>query len=147
MEQQLNSSTGGWIGDDRRDEADFLPDASIEQNPMLGDALGDLLSLHESTMFEMQKKIWKDFDNHLRNYVTKNLKELGYEFISETDFIVFIQKRVTIISFECKPNEFEIYLDFVDYENRGTLIGIYSDKVDFSCDGNTVKATIGRSIA
>jgi hypothetical protein len=23
MEQQLNSSTGGWIGDDRRDEADF----------------------------------------------------------------------------------------------------------------------------
>ena len=25
MEQQLNSSTGGWIGDDRRDEADFIP--------------------------------------------------------------------------------------------------------------------------
>jgi hypothetical protein len=23
MEQQLNSSTGGWIGDDRREEADF----------------------------------------------------------------------------------------------------------------------------
>ena len=24
MEQQLNSSTGGWIDDDRRDEADFI---------------------------------------------------------------------------------------------------------------------------
>ncbi len=29
MEQQLNSSTGGWIGDDRRDEADFI---SVSQN-------------------------------------------------------------------------------------------------------------------
>ena len=35
MEQQLNSSTGGWIGDDRRDEADFLSDVSIEQNQIL----------------------------------------------------------------------------------------------------------------
>jgi len=29
MEQQLNSSTGSWIGDDRRDEADFT---SVSQN-------------------------------------------------------------------------------------------------------------------
>lgn len=131
----------------RNSKVESSTSASLEQNGMLGDASGDLWSLHEKTMVEIQKKIWKDFDNHLRGYVTKNLKELGYEFSSETEFIAFIQKRVTRISFEDKPNEFEIYLDFVDYDNKGTLIGIYSDKVDFSWDGNTAKVTIGRSIA
>lgn len=142
----MKKEFSGGATDEQRTNADSVPSASVEANPMLGDASGDLWSLHERTMFEIQKKIWKDFDSHLRAYVTKNLKELGYEFISETDFIAFIQKRVTRISFEDKPNEFEIYLDFVDYENRGTLIGIYSDNVDFSFDGNTAKATIGRSI-
>lgn len=102
-------------------------------------------SLYEKRMLDVHKKIWSDFDNYLRAYITKNLKELGYEFTSETDFIAFIQKRVTRISFEDKPNEFEIYLDFVDFDNKGTLVGIYSDNVDFSFEGNTVKATIGRN--
>ena len=106
---------------------------------------GDLWSLHEKVMFEMQKKIWSDFDKQLRQHVTDNLKKLGYEFISESDFILFVQKRVSRICFEDKPNYFEIYLDFVENDNKGTLICCYSDKVDFIIEGNSVKATIGRS--
>lgn len=33
MEQQLNSSTGGWIGDDRRDEADFTSSSQTIAKP------------------------------------------------------------------------------------------------------------------
>jgi hypothetical protein len=35
MEQQLNSSTGGWIGDDRRDEADFTSVSQTIAKPLV----------------------------------------------------------------------------------------------------------------
>jgi len=98
-------------------------------------------------VFEIQKKIWSDFDKQLGQHVTNNLKELGYEFISESEFILFVQKRVSRICFNGKPNYFEIYLDFIDSDNKGTLICCYSDKVDFIIEGNSVKVTIGGSVS
>ena len=44
MEQQLNSSTGGWIGDDRRDESDF---ASVSQTIAKPIVSGSIKSEHE----------------------------------------------------------------------------------------------------
>lgn len=35
MEQQLNSSTGGWICDDRRDEADFTSVSQTNAKPLV----------------------------------------------------------------------------------------------------------------
>lgn len=145
--KKVDKSSSAGTADEQRTEADNSTSASLLPNPMLGDASSDLWSLHEKTMAETYRKIWSDFDKHLRMCITKNLKELGYEFISESDFILFVKKRIFRISFEDKPNYFEIYLDFIDYDNKGTFIGSYSDRVHFVWDENTVRATISRSIA
>lgn len=114
---------------------------------MLGDASGDFMSLHEQVMFDFHKKVWSDFDKKLREYVTKHLNDLGYQFATEDDFIEFVKARIYRIGFEDKPHYYELYLDFVDNENKGTFIGSYSDNVDITWNENTVTATIGRSIA
>lgn len=114
---------------------------------LLGDASGDFWSLHEQIMSDFHKKVWSDFDKKLREYVTKHLNDLGYQFGTEDEFIEFVKTRLHRIGFEDKPHYYELYLDFVDNENKGTFIGSYSDNVDISWNGNTVTATIGRSIA
>lgn len=114
---------------------------------MLGDASGDFWSLHEQIMSDFHKRVWSDFDKKLREYVTKNLNDLGYQFATEDEFIEFVKARLHRIGFEDKPHYYELYLDFVDSENNGTLIGSYFDNVDISWKDNTVTATIGRSIA
>lgn len=128
----------------KNDNSTKLSNAS---KPMLGDA--SFTDLDFSVIHNIQNdfiiKASKDFDNHLKNYVTKNLKELGFEFENETDFIDFVSNRVTRVGFADKPNEYELYVDFQSKNQK--LIGLYNDKVSFSNDGSTFTATFGRSIA
>jgi len=119
---------------------------SNASKPMLGDAsFTDLdFSVIQNIQNDFVIKASKDFDNHLKNYVTKNLKELGFEFENETDFIDFVSNRVTRVGFAYKPNEYELYVDFQSKNQK--LIGLYNDKISFSNDGSTFTATFGRSI-
>lgn len=93
---------------------------------------------------EFMAKVSKGFDNHLKNYVTINLKQLGFEFDSEADFIDFIAKRVTRIGFQNKPNEWELYLDY-QTENQ-KLIGLYNDKATYSYEGSSCSVVFGRQL-
>src|SRR5512138_3122569 len=127
--------------------AEFTLSSPDFAKQLLGDASGEIWSLHEQIMSDFRKKVWSDFDKKLREYVTKNLNDLGYQFATEDEFIEFVKARLHRIGFEDKPHYYELYLDFVDYENKGTFIGSYSDNVDISWKDNTVTATIGRSIA
>jgi len=86
----------------------------------------------------------KDFDKRLQNYVTENLKELGFEFENDSELMEFISKRVHRIGFENRPNEWELYVDY-QTENQ-KLIGTYNDNVSFSYEGSKVTATFGRSV-
>lgn len=115
-------------------------------NTVLADASVDLKypSLMDSVMNDFYKKASKEFDDHLKNYVIKNLKEFGFEFTSDKDFLDFVSKRITRIGFQDKPNEWELFLDY-GTENQ-KLIGLYSDKVTFSNEGSKVTTTFGRSI-
>lgn len=115
-------------------------------NTMLADALGSFqqVSVMEMVQQDFIRKASKDFDNYLKNYVTKNLKELGFEFQNESDFNEFVSKRVQRIGFENRPNEWELYVDY-GTENQ-KLIGIYNDNISFSYEGSTITATFGRSI-
>jgi len=115
-------------------------------NTVLADASVDLKypSLMDSVMNDFYKKASKEFDDHLKNYVIKNLKEFGFEFTDDKDFLDFVSKRITRIGFQYKPNEWELFLDY-GTENQ-KLIGLYSDKVSFSNEGSKVTATFGRSI-
>lgn len=112
-------------------------------NTVLADASVDLKypSLMDSVMNDFYKKASKEFDDHLKNYVIKNLKEFGFEFTDDKDFLDFVSKRITRIGFQYKPNEWELFLDY-GTENQ-KLIGLYSDKVTFSNEGSKVTATFG----
>lgn len=116
-------------------------------NTVLDDASGELKypSLMDSIMKDFYKKSSQEFDDHLKNYVIKNLKEFGFEFTSDKDFLDFVSKRITRIGYQNKPNEWELILDY-GCENQ-KLIGLYNDKVTFSNEGSKVTATFGRSFA
>ncbi len=101
-------------------------------------------SIMDTIMHDFYKKSYEHFDTQLKEFVTSNLKKLGFNFKCESDFIDFVSKRVTRVSFENKPNEYEIY---IDYQTEGQkLIGCYSDKVSFSFEESKVTVTFGSSI-
>jgi hypothetical protein len=92
---------------------------------------------------ELQRKMVYKFDNKLEDYVKRNLSQLGHEFSSKVYFHDFCKKRITRASFVNDPHCYDIYLDYVSEENRGTLIGCYSDKFKIVNEGNKVTAIIG----
>lgn len=104
----------------------------------------DKRTMIEQVMTDFYEKVWTEFEGRLQEYVMKRLNELGYKINSEEEFSYFVRRRISRICFEERLHYYELYLDFVDKENRGTFIGSYSDNVDFSFEGNTVTATIGR---
>jgi hypothetical protein len=121
-------------------------DNKKHESPTFGNTLlADASSVMEMLQRDFIQKASKDFDNHLKNYVIKNLKELGFEFSTESDFIDFVSKRVHRIGFENRPNEWELYVDY-QTENQ-KLIGLYNDNVSFSYEGSKVTATFARSVS
>ena len=83
------------------------------------------------------------FNERIKEYLTENLKLIGICFNTDAEFLEFISTRLTRIKFEDNPNYYEFYLDFVNEENRGRLVGSYSDKTKIVHNGNTITATFG----
>lgn len=123
-----------------------VPSAPVAENRMLADALGSLPSFHDTFMKDMYRKLTAEWDAKLKAYIQDNLKQFGHTFESDTDFFEFCKNRIHRLAFTEKPNYYEFYLDFVDADNKGTLIGSCSDKIVFTMDGNTATVTIGKSI-
>lgn len=89
------------------------------------------LSMIQQQMQDHLNKLRKDFDNHLKAYLIRNLQHIGYTFANDNEFIEFVKNRVYRISTESRPNYYELRLDFVDKDNMGTYIGCYSDEINF----------------
>ena len=123
-----------------------IPSTPLAASPMLADALGSLPNFYDTFMKDMYRKVTAEWDAKLKAYIQDNLKQFGHTFETDTEFFEFCKNRVQRIGFENKPSEWEFYLDYVDAENTGKLIGICSDKIDFKMDGNTATVTIGKSI-
>jgi phytoene dehydrogenase-like protein len=82
---------------------------------------------------------WQDA---CKEYLKKNLSELGYSFNSDLDFIVFCKSRVTRITL-AGSRKYDYYLDYVNTANTGKFIGSVSDKSEFSREGDKINITIG----
>ncbi len=86
MEQQLNSSTGGWICDDRRDEADFTSISQTNAKPHVIGSPNELepvlaLITHQS---DLGKNEWYEvvfFSNGWRSYYGSKTFEDGEQVI------------------------------------------------------------------
>lgn len=106
---------------------------SVEQGLAMGRVQEDIV-----------RKACKAFDEHLKGYVIKNLKERGFEFGCDKDFFEFVSKRVTRVGVEGRPNEWELYVDYETADEM--LVGVYDDSVLFSCEGLSVNASFGRGV-
>jgi len=84
------------------------------------------------------------YDTHILEETKSKLKNLGFEFNTENEFINFCISRIQKIQYENKPNYFELYLDYKSNTQKGTLILFGNDdiKIDSIKDGK-VTYTIG----
>jgi hypothetical protein len=114
-------------------------DAMTEAN------ISTLGSFHNEIMGNFYNETRKSFEEHLKFYLIKNLKNLGYDFNSEEQFLDFCKNRIQRISFLEEPNEYQFYLDYKNEINKGTFIGSYSDEKIIKQEGSTITATIGKN--
>lgn len=101
-------------------------------------------TLIEEITNDLYTKAIVQFESTLRRYIKDSLVMAGYEFFySDTDFESFCKDRIYRLSFDDKPHYYELYLDFVDNENRGSFLCCYSDEMHCTYEGGTLKVTIG----
>ena len=92
---------------------------------------------------QINRQLANELDSKLKEYLRGNLSKIGYQFHSDSAFFDFCKERIRLVSFPENPYRNELYLDFVDVENKGTLIGVYSTELNIYQDGDTIKMTIG----
>lgn len=104
----------------------------------------DTDSFLRSIQNDYLRKLKNDFFDELKKTITERLLKLGFKFKNDVEFNEFCQDRITKVSFEDKPFENCIYLDFVSNEQRGVLLTYYSTEVKFDFSNPLkITATIG----
>lgn len=111
---------------------DKLPDSSDIQIPLINFVEQEFIN-----------KSIRYFNEKLESYLIDNLNNLGYKFETRKDLMEFCKNRVHRISFGQNFNNHIFYLDYIDEENRGTLIGTCNDKLNIKYEGNKIVATFG----
>jgi|GEM_PF-3966457 len=94
---------------------------------------------------KLTKQLSQKFEEHLKSYLIQNLREHGFYFCCDDEFIEFFKSRVYRISFADRQNEYFFYVDFVDDSNKGLYIGNYSTEVTIEHEANKITATIGKT--
>lgn len=77
-----------------------------------------------------------NFNDKLEKYIIENLRKIGFCFSGKDEFHSFVKERITRVSFE-DVSEVQYYLDYVDENNKGELIGITNEnKCEYKIEGN-----------
>lgn len=103
----------------------------------------DWIGIEQTIIDQAFRKAWFEWEQKFKSYLEKNLKTIGYFFETEEKFTNFFKEKVTRIVFEDKPNYQEFYINYVNQENSGTLIGICSDKIEIINKDNKFTILIG----
>jgi hypothetical protein len=101
------------------------------------------IQFNQFLLTQIHNQIKDQFDQELQKYLIKNASELGYNFETEEDFKTFIIEKCTILRFQEKPHYHEIYIDYQDKDNKGILIGMYSNEVKITNTGSIILASVG----
>ena len=96
------------------------------------------MKLDFSVRDEIIDKFFDNFYRKLEEYLVENLSKIGFTFNSKDEFYEFCKVRISKIDFG--ENDHEFYLDFIDLQNKGVLVGKYSDnsKIEFNNEGMTL---------
>jgi len=93
---------------------------------------------------ELYSKATSEWEGKLESYLLNNLKNLGYEFANEDKFTEFLKTRVTRIRFEGRHNYYVLCLDYKVEENKGKIIGVYSEEMKIVQNSYETKVTLNR---
>ena len=97
------------------------------------------MELIQNELNKIYEKALAKQDRLLRNYLIKNLKELGIDINDDDELNKFARERIHVVDY---PNhEHELYI--IDNAGNKTLIGIYSTKVNVDLLDNKVNIKIG----
>lgn len=111
------------------------------------DWLEGLEDQKESLISFIQKNaisnLQKEQSGALEKLVKKRLGVIGHTFNSQEEFYSFCSNRIHRVGFGGEPFRYEIYLDFIDENNRGTLLASYSAKINIELDNYTATFTLG----
>lgn len=107
--------------------------------------LATTLYSYDNLIMDLHKNAIAEWEEKLKVYLKENLKQFGYDFENDNEFLDFCKIRVNRLCFEDKPNYYEFYLDYVNEENTGKLIGCCSDNIDFINNGDKTTIKIGKS--
>lgn len=99
----------------------------------------------ESFLNYLLTKINNDFnnrkDNFLRDNIEKSLGKLGFYFPSESELIIFAERRITkVIDSDFKLDLY--YLDYIDEENNGILLGSINYDFNYESSGSLITSEI-----
>jgi hypothetical protein len=86
-----------------------------------------LSAIHDLTAAAIKEASHK-FNLRLKKYIVDNLCQFGYVFSSDMELVDFLRERISRISFDGRPNYYELYLDLGE-EDRGIFLGSYSDDI------------------
>lgn len=123
------------MGDDQ-----FYIDQDFDKLPDSADIQISLLKFVEQEFINKSKR---EFNEKLESYLMDNLKNLGYKFETKKDLMDFCKNRLHRVSFGENFNNHIFYLDYIDEQNRGTLIGRCNDKLNIKYEGNKIVAVFG----
>lgn len=101
------------------------------------------MNIQHVVMSEFLNRAVNQFDQKLQEYIKTNLKELGFEFSTDEEMNEFASKRIHRISTE-GTHYHEIYLDYVDKDNTGILIGCYHDRMESTFENGKLTVTFGK---
>jgi len=104
----------------------------------------DTTSFIDRLTLDLIRKAKRNFEFHVKENLIKNLQSLGYEFKNDAEFNSFCIERIHRCLFDDRPGDNELYIDFVDSENKGTLVLYFSDKINVEYSNeNKLNVTIG----
>ena len=96
------------------------------------------------TMFDERiNSMSRERDQKIKQELILKLNQLGYD-VTDENFEQFAKKRLTLVSGGNDVNAiYQIYLDYVEGKKPGTLLTIYSNKVNVTFESPTsMRATI-----
>lgn len=97
--------------------------------PILNEFKNDNLDSAKTIQYALIDNIISKRNEMLEIGIKQNLNTLGYNFNDNEEFIDLVSKRLTLICPSSKPLCGEVYLDYINKEDKGTLLVYYNDEI------------------
>ena len=97
----------------------------------------------EKAAHDHMQETMEGFDTELKKAIKEALSERGYSFQNDAQFRRFAKNRLTNATVEDVPFMNIVYLDFIDFDNLGTMLFAYRNEFKTSFENGLLTTSIG----